>query len=145
MAGEQPAEIRRRVRWVRLLPALLWQALIWLLSSRPWPGAGGFLSRLWLELPEWVRGVLPADKVVHAAFYAILAWLWAAGLPRRRRVAAAWLLTSAWGALDEVHQSYVPGRTADPWDLLADMTGAALALLWLTLWLRRRDRREPTE
>jgi VanZ family protein len=33
----------------------------------------------------------------------------------------------AWGVFDEAHQSFVPGRTADILDLLADATGAALA------------------
>ncbi len=124
--------------WLRLLPALLWQALIWQLSSRPWPAAGGLLTRLWLLLPEGLRQALPADKAVHAAFYGVLGLLWVWGLPLRQRVGAAWLLASAWGALDELHQAYVPGRTADLWDALADAVGAALAIgLWVLLQKRR--------
>jgi VanZ family protein len=29
-----------------------------------------------------------------------------------------------WGYLDEVHQAFVPGRTADAWDLFADFLGS---------------------
>lgn len=140
----RPAEFARSGQWARLLPALLWQALIWLLSSRPWPAAGGLVARLWLLLPEGLRQLLPADKVVHAAFYGVLGLLWVWGLlrlvrlPLRRKLATAWLLATAWGALDELHQSYVPGRTADLWDLLADAVGAALAIgLWGLLQRRR--------
>ncbi len=41
-------------------------------------------------------------------------------------------------ALDEFHQSFVPSRTASPWDALLDTTGAAAAqiFLWLRLALR---------
>ncbi len=41
--------------------------------------------------------------------------------------AVAIVLASAWGAVDEWHQSGVPGRTASIADLLADVVGAALA------------------
>lgn len=137
MIRAHPRQLAVRALWLRLSPALLWQALIWLLSSRPWPTAGGLVARLWLLLPQGLRELLPADKAVHATFYAILALLWVWGLPLRQRVGAAWLLATAWGALDEFHQSYVPGRTADLWDLLADAVGAALAVgLWA--WLPRR-------
>lgn len=133
-----PRELAKLTVWLRLLPALLWQALIWLLSSRPWPTAGGLVARLWLLLPQGLRELLPADKAVHATFYGILALLWVWGLPLRQRIGAAWLLATAWGALDELHQAYVPGRTADLWDLLADAVGAALAVgLWALVQQRR--------
>ena len=49
---------------------------------------------------------------------------------------AIWALAIAAGysALDEFHQSFVPSRTASPWDSLLDTTGAAAAQLALGLW-----------
>lgn len=43
-----------------------------------------------------------------------------------RVAAGAWAIASAYGASDEWHQSYVPGRSADVRDWFADATGALL-------------------
>ena len=42
---------------------------------------------------------------------------------------AAWALAAAYGVTDEYHQRFVPGRTADVADVLADATGAAIGVL----------------
>lgn len=87
------------------------------------------------------RSVLPSplglnDKVVHFGFYgglALLALRATAGgrlaglsLPA---MLAAWAIATVYGATDEFHQSFVPGRSADVWDLVADAAGAALAVV----------------
>ena len=82
---------------------------------------------------------LVSDKILHALEYAVLAVLvaraFAGGLPRRipgRVMVAAILVTVAYGASDEFHQYFVPGRHADPTDLLADSAGAlaGAAVCW---------------
>jgi VanZ family protein len=40
------------------------------------------------------------------------------------------LSTALYGLSDEVHQYFVPFRTADPLDLLADALGGALGVLF---------------
>jgi hypothetical protein len=63
------------------------------------------------------------DKVVHAIEYAVLAAL----LLRATRNAPLSLLTAVlYGVSDEVHQYFVPGRSASPFDALADLTGASI-------------------
>jgi len=47
---------------------------------------------------------------------------------------AAVALSVAYGATDEWHQSFVPGRTADLTDLRADATGAFLGTAACWLW-----------
>ena len=47
---------------------------------------------------------------------------------QRWLVAAAAALAPGYGALDELHQAFVPGRTASSLDLGYDFLGAALAL-----------------
>ena len=46
----------------------------------------------------------------------------------------ATMMAIAYGASDEWHQSFVPGRHADVWDLAADGVGAALALGVVGAW-----------
>jgi VanZ family protein len=55
---------------------------------------------------------------------------------------AIWALAIAAGysALDEFHQSFVPSRTASPWDSLIDTTGAAAAQIFLWVWIRMHAR-----
>jgi VanZ family protein len=56
---------------------------------------------------------------------------------------AIWALVIAAGysALDELHQSFVPSRTASAWDSLLDTTGAAAAqvLAGFWSWIRRKQ------
>ena len=40
-----------------------------------------------------------------------------------------WLYAVVYGASDEWHQYYVPGRYADVWDWVADIVGATVVLL----------------
>jgi VanZ family protein len=81
------------------------------------------------------------DKVLHAGAYAVLAGLsaWASTGGRLRSATgpvllAAWMISTAYGAADEWHQSFVPGRQADAADLLADALGAAAAAGAIRAW-----------
>ena len=49
---------------------------------------------------------------------------------------AIWAVAIAAGyaALDEFHQSFVPSRTASPWDSLLDTVGASAGQIVLWLW-----------
>jgi VanZ family protein len=57
------------------------------------------------------------------------------------RAAAAWLLSVVYGVSDELHQRFVPGRTATVDDLVADALGAAAAGLVLVLAAQRLVKR----
>ena len=100
------------------LPAVSYMALIWALSS--------------MALPELPIDSFPLrDKGVHALEYAVLAFLVTHASLRtwpdrsRSRIAAvALLVTCGWGVLDEIHQAFVPGRSSDLADLVADLAGA---------------------
>jgi len=81
-------------------------------------------------LPERV-----SDKAAHLAAYAVLAVLSAravgGGPPRRLTptiALAAFAITSGYGAFDELHQMFVPGRCADMADWYADSAGAVVGL-----------------
>jgi hypothetical protein len=111
---------RSRRRAIAGTLAAIWAAAIWTASSlRP------------ARLPALGAGGL--DKVLHAATFLILSWLLAAALDpaRARRAPRAFALAAAvlYGVLDEVHQSFVPGRMPAVGDALADAAGALLGVL----------------
>ena len=76
------------------------------------------------------------DKVEHGVAYATGGFL-AGGafgfLRDRRRLAAAVAFCGLWGASDEWHQSFVPGRSASAADLAADVVGASVGGLAFAL------------
>ena len=118
--------------WWLWAPAALWAALIFAASS---------VSRV-PDLPAHVT-----DKMAHASVYAVLAGACLGALAGGRwtgvtmgAAAAAVLMATAYGVTDELHQRFVPGRTADLLDLLADFTGSmgAAVLALGTSWLLRR-------
>jgi VanZ family protein len=59
------------------------------------------------------------------------------GLARRSHLATV-VITVFYGAFDEFHQFFVPGRTPDIKDLLADTAGALIAVTLLWLISKRR-------
>jgi VanZ family protein len=99
-------------------------------------------------LPSVVEHVW--DKLLHSGAYAVMSvlvvWALTSGEWRRvtwRTVALATLICSAYGWSDEFHQLFVPQRSYDLKDLLADATGAAAAAVVAWAWgilLRGRDR-----
>jgi VanZ family protein len=81
------------------------------------------------------------DKVLHAGAFGVLALLSAWALTRGRLRAATWpvllaacLVAILYGATDEFHQSFVPGRDADVFDLVADALGAFAAAGAIRAW-----------
>ncbi len=85
--------------------------------------------------------ILSHDKLLHLGAYAVLGALVAGALAARfgaaRAIGAAALIAAAYGASDEWHQSYVPGRDADPADWAADAVGAVAGASAAVLALRR--------
>ncbi len=107
-------------------------------SKTPAPRAYVWLTAALLVYISWEAlrpepagsGLQHLDKLLHFSAFATLALPSALALAPSRRntwaVAAALLL---YGALIEIVQTYVPGRDASWWDLLADAAGIATGLL----------------
>ena len=82
-----------------------------------------------------------SDKGLHWLAYLGLAVLvvraLVRGLPRRITAGvalAAIAITVGYGATDEVHQLFVPGRTGDVYDLMADAAGAVAGTVSCVIW-----------
>ncbi|MDL2229948.1 VanZ family protein [Treponema sp. OttesenSCG-928-L16] len=109
------------------LPALFAAAVMWILSSQS-------------TLPK-PKGIFGFDKFQHLLAYAVLALcigLWFSAARWKKYPLRCMLICAAaaalYGAVDEVHQYFVPGRSCDIWDWAADALGSAagggLAMLW---------------
>jgi VanZ family protein len=76
-------------------------------------------------------------KLAHLSVFGVLAFLaWKAMYPRRFAWIGAWGIAVLCAILDEWHQSFQPKRTALLSDVVIDACGAALALLFVRIYLR---------
>ena len=146
-------------------PALAWAIVISVFST------GIFTSdntgRIIIPILHWLLPRAPAEtlfklhhiirKCGHFTEYFILSLLILRGIRAGRRdsrlvwALAAIAIVAAYASLDELHQSFVPGRTPAVADVLLDTTGgiaaqavAALVMLWG--YVRHKQRKhEPVE
>jgi VanZ family protein len=111
-------------RWV---PVVLWMAAVFSVSSLP----SSRLGRL-VRTPDWITH--PLEYAVGGALVCRALVSGPGRAPSVRATVAAALLTTAYGVTDEYHQSFVPGRSADPADVAKDFAGAATAALLYRRW-----------
>jgi VanZ family protein len=112
--------VRRLPRWV---PPVLWAALLYALSSQPRLPPGP-------DVPNF-------DKVAHYGAYLVFGVLLARAPVSVVFAAAIGIL---YGASDEVHQMFVPGRSPSVLDWAADALGV---LSGVFIHTRFRSRRAP--
>ena len=135
LASLRQSQANRRVNtFTRWLPALLWAVLIFVLSA-------------WTSPPKVDKVVPMADKAVHWTLFCVQSWLVASALRNGHKLTLqatlglAILITSAYGALDEYHQRFIPNRTCDFVDWVADTLGAtAAAAAYYVYESRRRQK-----
>jgi VanZ family protein len=119
--------VRRINPW--LLP-LAWMGVIFFFSAQPNLNSG----------LGWIDHV--GRKIIHAADYALLCFLWwralRTKLDRIAALAPAFAITVLYAVSDEYHQTFVTGRHGSWVDVLIDSMGAALVVL-LVLRAQRRQ------
>lgn len=131
-SGSRLHESRFRGFLVHVLPAVLYVTGIFYLGSIPLP-----------SIPT--VSVIGTDKLVHAAAFFGMAWLffraaqyrWGSK-PRKVLSLASAMGSFAVGGLLELHQMSIPGRSAELLDWIADGVGAMLAVVGLALAERRK-------
>jgi len=109
-------------RWLWSLPLAVALGIVWLSAQSHYP--------MGVQLPP------PLDKLAHASVFGGLAFaldlalrLNLPGLPMYRRHLLVFALVSGFGATDEWHQYFVPGRSCELLDWVADTVGGGLGLL----------------
>ena len=106
-----------------LLAAISWAGLIFYLSSQPS-----------IETPALFPG---QDKLFHLIAFGILGFLAMGSRPPAHTIKQVWQVALAvmlYGILDELHQYWVPGRSADVYDAIADTLGGLLGA-WAMYYL----------
>ena len=129
-AASPPPALVRASYW---LPPLAMAAIIFLASSR--------------SVPHFVPRFPYSDKILHFGVYLSLSGFVARALaattslaPRRAFLIAV-AAALAYGILDEIHQSFVPSRTADVFDAMTDGFGGVAGTVVHRWWLALRPRR----
>ena len=126
---------RKGERILAWMAVVCYAAVIWTLSSI------SDFSPVTDEL-GWFERIPFSDKIVHATEYAIFAALLTNALSRGAIRKLSWrvaglavLIATLYGASDEIHQMFVPQRTPDVLDLLADATGSVVGAVGAPLIL----------
>ena len=139
------------------LASALWAALISFLSTNSF--SSEHTSRFIIPALRWIFPHASMDtlEVMHAVIrksahlteYFILGLLLYRALRGNDRgwklKCALWaiVIAATYASLDEFHQSFVPSRTASPWDALIDTIGASAAQIFLKLWNMKRGNVAP--
>ena len=92
--------------------------------------------------PEYVITFALSDKLMHVLAYAIMGILFfrAYGtMPVKKNLSLLTGLSivsaSLFGVSDEIHQYFVPGRSAELWDLIADVIGSISGVFLYRAWV----------
>ena len=147
--------LRSLNRW---LPVVLWMGFILQVMSQSSLGSAAHTSRFIIPFLHWLLPhaapetidrlhflIRKAGHLTEYAILALLAWRALQAMPGRTvfwMAGVAWVIAVAYAATDEFHQSFVPGRTASPHDVMIDAIGAAAALLIVLGWRKWRPRRD---
>ena len=120
--------VTRVLRWA---PPIFYMGFIFFASSVPGD-----------ELPSWGFW----DKAEHLLAYSVLGVLFLIPVAEARLAlvtprtgAIAVVLATLYGAFDEIHQSFTPGRSPDVHDLFADFLGATVGVVVVLLRPPCRD------
>ena len=107
-------------------PPAGWAAIIFLISSTPGVPGPAYLSYIAHFVEYAILAALVYRAVGHADGVA-------------RAVAGA-VAASLYGATDELHQLFVPGRQADFIDWLVDSLGVIVAVGLIAIWRRGKKK-----
>ncbi len=115
-------------RYLSLALTISWAGVLFYLSSQPS-----------IDTPSLFPG---QDKLFHLIAYGVLGFLGMGAMLihesgyRHRQLWLVVLLVVLYGISDEIHQYFVPGRTMDIYDVLADSIGGLLGA-WVMFFLVR--------
>ncbi|MFT3836061.1 MAG: VanZ family protein [Myxococcaceae bacterium] len=120
-AAKQARRDEPAKRFSALAPVIAYAGLIFFLSAQS-------------SFPMLPTGLLSYDKVIHCCEYSVLGFVICRALELhgvKHAPVIALALGALYGVSDEFHQYFVPGRSSDWRDALADTVGSTLgAFAW---------------
>ena len=110
-------------------------AVIFIESSIPMGGGPREIAFL-TELNPGIQNFL------HIPIYGLLVFFWARalkafGLQKKYILVWAFFITVLYGCLDELHQTFVPGRFGGLLDIYLDCIGSVLGIIGFIFWYDR--------
>lgn len=127
------------MKLIRWLVTISYAGFIFYMSSRAWP------QSVFRFFPN-------EDKVLHFGMYFLFGGLvmWTLRVTALKGRHGLWILAACiaaiYGASDELHQSFIPGRSMDILDWFADASGAVLGAFIAAKTARRfRDAKRVQE
>lgn len=122
--------LERRKKHLVFTPLIIYWIILFLATTLP---------------VQSVPSVAIGDKINHLAAYFVLSCLLYLTLIYQRKseylfnkaAFATIVISSVYGALDEIHQMFIPGRFAEVLDWLADATGAILGVLIISYLIKK--------
>jgi VanZ family protein len=122
--------LERRKKHLVFTPLIIYWIILFLATTLP---------------VQSVPSIAIGDKINHLAAYFVLSCLLYLTLIYQRKseylfnnaAFATIVITSVYGALDEIHQIFIPGRFAEVLDWLADAAGAILGVLIISYLIKK--------
>ncbi|MBQ1344353.1 VanZ family protein [Candidatus Saccharibacteria bacterium] len=134
-------------RYWRIALPIIVMIIIWIFSSR----IGAVSEADSLAIANFLglsNSII--RKLAHVCLFAILGLTWAIYMKNRYQdifpsagsLAFAIMLVMAYAVIDELHQSYVPGREAMPIDVILDtLAGTAAILFYISIYSFSRSKK----
>jgi VanZ family protein len=118
------------LKYARWSFVIVWMVIIWILSSIP-------------DLRSGFEQDFLLRKIAHGLVFAVLTFLIFRALPARLekgnlRLAYAGAAALLYALIDEVHQTFVPGRSGALTDVAIDAIGIVAMLLLLSVLVNSR-------
>lgn len=140
-------KIKKMKKWIRLLPVILWMILIFYFSSESGVQSSetsGFLVQISHHFfPGLSLSIMTCviRKCAHMFLYLILSILVINAIkPRKQYILISFLFCLFYACTDEIHQLFVIGRSGSIQDVLVDMVGVLIGIVFMHL-LQKRDRK----
>lgn len=134
-----------RKRWFWWIVVILWCSMIYMFTASPWSTGQSTQEMIERtasasEQSSEIINVAVRKSTHLLAFGALAIFVLLALQPSRKAPIIAWFFATAYGAMDEFHQSFIPERRASWVDVGIDSFGALLAIILVSIVLKRRNK-----